>query len=218
MAKPVRVEVVSSSPPAAVVVPSLWCWGRRLCGFHRHAAAGEAGGVVWSSELPVSEVPLPATLQLEFHAGGGGDGAPAAAKASVWLTDGWRQVHVPSRLLGRGTQAAEGWLLKVSPDGRRLEHCFVRLVRATATRKFAMVKMTIKNPAKTLTMEVEPTDLVSSVKEKIRDQEGIPPAEQLLIFGGKLMEDHLTLAEILGDQTKYLQDKEFHLVLKLGSN
>ena len=35
---------------------------------------------------------------------------------------------------------------------------------------------------KTITLEVEPTDTVESLKTKIYDKEALPPHEQLLIF------------------------------------
>lgn len=58
------------------------------------------------------------------------------------------------------------------------------------------MQITIKiATGKTIILVIEPTDTIDDVKQKIQNQEGIPPHMQLLVFHGKVLLNEKTLAD-----------------------
>lgn len=67
----------------------------------------------------------------------------------------------------------------------------------------------VKTPTgKNIALDVEPTDLVESIKAKIEEKESFPPNEQCLIFEGKQLEEGRTLSDY-----NIQNDETIHLVL-----
>ncbi|XP_074713943.1 uncharacterized protein LOC141938825 isoform X7 [Strix uralensis] len=124
-------------------------------------------------------------------------------------------------MVGEAQESFRELVLSLLADrGRRVAYLQIGSVMSSVTSRTRRTRAGRPDPspsraAPTLTgkeieIDIEPTDKVERIKERVEEKEGIPPQQQRLIYSGKQMNDEKTAADY-----KIQGGSVLHLVLAL---
>jgi len=105
----------------------------------------------------------------------------------------WEAAVEAGAVAAAGPSRCDAWVSCGGDAGGPLrEGCVVRVHRRVRGGILIKVKTLT---GKEIEVDIEPTDTIERIKERVEEKEGIPPVQQRLIFAGKQMADEMKARE-----------------------